>query len=52
MKYTKKQLERAVRLEKMELHQERIILTRRLREIEERWNELTRTEYPIEGLDK
>ncbi len=49
MRYSKTELQRAVRIEKMELVQEQLRLTRRFREISARLEELKKAEHLLEG---
>lgn len=49
MKYSKKQLQTAVRVEKMTLVQEKSALVKRVLEIEKRLDELEKAEGLLEG---
>jgi hypothetical protein len=49
VKYTKSELIRAVRLERMELQRELIVITRRIREIEDRMEQLDKADGLLEG---
>jgi hypothetical protein len=49
VKYSKEELLRAVRIERMELQQELIVITRRIREIEGRMGELEKADGLLEG---
>ena len=49
MKYSKEELVRAVRIERMQLHQELITITKRIRDIEFRMRELDKADGLLEG---
>jgi len=52
VRYSKDELMRAVRIERMELQQELIAASRRIREIESRMEELDKADNLLEGLDR
>lgn len=49
MKYSKSELVRAVRIERMELQAELISITKRIRQIENRMGELDKADGLLEG---
>jgi hypothetical protein len=49
VKYSKDELLRAVRIERMELQRELIGITKRIRQIEDRMNELAKADGLLEG---
>jgi hypothetical protein len=49
VKYSKDELLRAVRIERMELQRELIGITKRIRQIEDRMNELSKADGLLEG---
>lgn len=51
MKYSRSELQRAVRIERLELQQELIQLTRRMRHVEKRLSELDKADNLLEGDD-